>query len=95
MTFAEARDDRRLREPVKQISRAGKIKTVADLLQFENAENPDGEVRYGVPGLDEECAASGRPRRPSAAGPTPASSSRTRMPLAPGRRCDVRRRRRR
>jgi hypothetical protein len=61
VTFAESVTDPEtgsyVSTKVKQISKKGKVSTVIDLVEYENSQNPDGEVVYGVSGLDEECAA--------------------------------------
>jgi hypothetical protein len=41
---------------LKVIGRAGRARTLAHIRAFEDANNPDGVIRYGIPDLDAECA---------------------------------------
>ena len=42
---------------VKRITTSGKVRTLAHVRAFEEAHNPDGTIAYGIPDLDETCAA--------------------------------------
>jgi hypothetical protein len=42
---------------VKQISKKGKVRTLANVKRYEATQNPDGDVTYGIEGIAEECAA--------------------------------------
>lgn len=42
---------------VKKINAKGKVVTVANVRAFENKNNPDSVITYGIPDLDDDCAA--------------------------------------
>lgn len=73
VTFAESVSDPEtgayVSTKIKRISPKGKVSTVIDLMEYETSQNPDGEVVYGAPGLDEECAAQWPAEAPPASYP--------------------------
>lgn len=61
IVFAETASDPETGMPadawIKRLGKSGKARTVAHVRGFEEEANPDGEVVYGLPDLDEECLA--------------------------------------
>ena len=61
VVFTETASDPETGEPsdswVKKINRKGKVRTIANMRTYENANNPDQVITYGVSDLDEDCAA--------------------------------------
>ncbi|MEP9361833.1 ScyD/ScyE family protein [Nocardioides sp. CN2-186] len=61
VVFTETASDPETGEPsdswVKEINAKGKVKTLAHMRAYENANNPDSVITYGISDLDEDCAA--------------------------------------
>ncbi len=60
LVFAETKSSGEM-EPIKSrvkwITPSGKVKTLANIREYENQRNPDRFIQYGVRGISDECAA--------------------------------------